>query len=151
LSVAGLTGAAQSPSLPEGAGAGVVRAKCLGCHEADMIVGQKLTRTGWSREIDKMVRWGAAVSDTEREPLVEYLATHFAPAPVAAHARADEGEAVFKRACLSCHGADMSEGQRLTHAGWTREVEKMVRWGATVTDAEKGALADYLATRFAPR
>jgi hypothetical protein len=45
----------------------------------------------------------------------------------------------------------LSEGQRLTHTGWTREVEKMMRWGATVADAEKGALVDYLATRFPPR
>jgi cytochrome c5 len=151
LSSAGPTGAAQAPSLPEGNGVSVVKAKCLGCHEADLIVGQKLTRTGWTREIDKMVRWGAVVTETERDPLIDYLAAHFAPAPAVAHARAAEGEAVFKRACLSCHGADLSEGQRLTHTGWTREVEKMMRWGATVADAEKGALVDYLATRFPPR
>jgi mono/diheme cytochrome c family protein len=151
LSMAGLGGAAQSTTLPEGTGAGIVKAKCLGCHEADMIAGQKLTKTGWTREIDKMVRWGAVVTEAERDPLVDYLAAHFAPAPAASHARAAEGEAVFKRACLSCHGADMTEGQRLTHTGWTREVEKMVRWGATVSDPDKAALVDYLATRFGPR
>ena len=34
---------------------------------------------GWTREIDKMIRWGAAISDAEKEPLVDYLASHFGP------------------------------------------------------------------------
>ena len=55
------------------------------------------------------------------------------------------GEGVFTRACLSCHGADLVEAQRLTRAGWVREVEKMMRWGAAVGDADKDPLVDYLA------
>jgi hypothetical protein len=40
--------------------------------------------------------------------------------------------------------------QKLTPAGWTRSVEKMMRWGANVTGAEKQPLIDYLASRFGP-
>ena len=57
-----------------------------------------------------MIRWGAIVSEPERPQLVAYLARHFAPAPVAAHTTAAAGEAVFKRACLSCHGANLDDG-----------------------------------------
>jgi mono/diheme cytochrome c family protein len=129
----------------------VVRTRCLSCHGADLITAQRLTEAGWGREIDKMVRWGATVPGGERAPLVAYLAQHFAPAAVAAPPPAVEGEAVFKRRCLSCHGADLTEQQRLTPIGWTREVEKMMRWGAQVDDTEKGALVDYLAARYLPR
>jgi mono/diheme cytochrome c family protein len=58
---------------------------------------------------------------------------------------------VFTRACLSCHGADLTEQQRLSPTGWTREVEKMMRWGAQLTETEKAALVDYLAGRFPVR
>ena len=38
---------------------------------------------GWGRSVDKMVRWGATVEADEREPMLDYLAAHFAPKPVA--------------------------------------------------------------------
>ena len=145
----GVLGAQQSAApaaLPEGDGAEVVRSRCLTCHGADLIVSQRLDESGWGREVDKMVRWGAAVTEPERKPLVAYLARTFALVPAVSHALAGEGEAVFKRACLICHGADLAQSQRLSPIGWTREVEKMMRWGAKVTDAEKAALVEYLAS-----
>lgn len=140
-------------ALPDGPGADVVRSRCLSCHEADLIVQQRLSRTGWEREVDKMVRWGASVEATERTPLVGYLSMHFAPKPAASHALAASaaGEATFKRACLSCHQQDLTEQQRLTRPGWVREVDKMIRWGAAVPDAEKEGLIDFLAARFGAR
>lgn len=143
--------AGQGAELPAGAGADVLRARCLSCHGTDLITSQQLGEAGWGREIDKMVRWGATVPDTERAPLVAYLAQHFAPVPVASHAAAAAGEAVFTRACLACHGADLTEQQRLSPTGWTREVEKMMRWGARVPDAEKESLVDYLLSRTSRR
>src|ERR1039457_935934 len=43
-----------------------VKQTCLGCHGQDMIAGQHLTRTQWEREVDKMTRWGAAVTPDDR-------------------------------------------------------------------------------------
>ena len=65
--------------LPEGPGVEIARAKCLNCHEADLIVSQRLSRPGWVREVEKMVRWGAVVSDAEKEPLVDYLFGKYGP------------------------------------------------------------------------
>jgi mono/diheme cytochrome c family protein len=150
---AGLTTAVAQDALPAGAGAEIVRARCLSCHGADLITSQRLSDAGWGREIDKMVRWGARVDEAERPPLQAYLARHFTPAPppVPAQAAATNGEATFTRACLTCHGRDLTEQQRLTPAGWTREVEKMMRWGAQVSEAEKAALVQYLASRHGVR
>jgi len=139
--------------LPEGKGVEVARDKCLLCHEADLIVSQRLSRTGWTREVEKMIRWGAVVTDAEKEVLVDYFAAHFAPrrATQSATAGDDRGKEIFENQCLLCHEADLTEQQRLSRPGWTREVEKMVRWGATVTDAEKEPLVDYLFKNFGPR
>lgn len=141
---------ASGQTLPEGPGAEVARARCVTCHETDLIVQQRLSRTGWEREVDKMVRWGAVVPASERTPLVEYLSTHFAPTPAASHApgASETGEATYTRACLTCHGRDLVEQQRLSSAGWAREVDKMIRWGAVVPAAEKDGLVAYLAARY---
>lgn len=56
--------------------------RCGGCHGLRIIATQRLSRTGWERELDKMVRWGAEIK--EREALLAYLMAHFGddkPAP----------------------------------------------------------------------
>ncbi len=139
--------------LPEGKGVELARDKCVTCHEADLIVSQRLSRQGWMREVEKMIRWGAAVSDAEKEILIDYFATHFKPrsATGAQTTPGDErGGQIFEEKCLVCHEADLTEQQRLSRQGWTREVEKMVRWGAVVSDAEKEPLVDYLFRNFGP-
>lgn len=157
LCAAGSGAAQQGPpapaagALPSGDGAAILRARCVSCHGTDLITSQRLSEAGWSRELDKMVRWGASVSDAERGSLVPYLTGHFGPQPPVARDAVGEGQAVFTRACLTCHGADLTEQQQLSQAGWTREVEKMMRWGARLADAEKAALVAYLAARYPAR
>src|SRR5262245_1310911 len=139
--------------LPEGKGVELARERCVLCHEADLIVSQRLSRQGWTREVEKMIRWGAVASDSEKEVLIDYFSAHFKPrsAASAPAAGADPGKQIFEEKCLLCHQADLTEQQRLSRPGWTREVEKMVRWGAVVSDAEKEPLVDYLFKNFGPR
>jgi cytochrome c5 len=142
----------RAQDLPAGPGREVVAARCITCHEADLIMQQRLSRAAWGRSVDKMLRWGATVDPSEREPMLDYLAAHFAPNPVASHIVATaSSEMIYKRACLTCHEDDLIESQRLSRAGWVREVEKMMRWGAQVADADKDALVSYLAARYPPR
>ncbi|HZF38224.1 MAG TPA: hypothetical protein VE715_05350 [Blastocatellia bacterium] len=139
--------------LPEGKGAELARDRCVICHEADLIISQRLSRQGWTREVEKMIRWGAVASDAEKEVLVDYFAAHFKPrsAPSATAAGDERGKRIFEEKCLLCHEADLAEQQRLSRQGWTREIEKMIRWGAVVSDAEKEPLVDYLFGNFGPR
>jgi cytochrome c5 len=144
------TAAAQE--LPQAPGRDVVQRRCVACHEADLLTQQRLSRTGWARSVDKMVRWGAVVEADERDPLLDYLAAYFAPRPAASHIVATaQHEGAYKRACLGCHDADLVAAQRLTRAGWVRTVDKMIRWGAIVADADKEGLIDYLAARYPQR
>ena len=143
--------AAAAQDLPVGPGREIVVTRCVVCHEADLITQQRLTRAGWGRSVDKMVRWGAVVDASEREPMLDYLSARFGPTPVASHLVATAGtESRYKQSCLVCHEDDLIESQRLTRAGWLRSVEKMIRWGAAVPAAEKDALVDYLAARYPP-
>ena len=156
IAVIGISPAAAQPDdLPAGPGAEIFRRDCLSCHGADLTVSQRLSRPGWVREVDKMIRWGAVIGDaagsnpsgsgSDREVLIDYLAANFAPRRKAAsRPGAVAGQEIFARKCLLCHEADLSTQQRLSRAGWVREVEKMIRWGAVVTDTEKDPLIDYL-------
>ncbi len=152
----GAIGSAQpGRDLTRSPAAELVRSKCLTCHGADLIEQQRLTRAGWQRELDKMVRWGAAVtSDADRTLLLEYFSANFGlrPRPSAAStAVSDRGAEIFAQRCLVCHGGDIVEQQRLGRAGWTREIDKMNRWGAGVNEADKEPVVTYLEGRFGIR
>ena len=139
--------ASNSPGFPPGGGAQIVRVKCLSCHAGDLIVQQRLSRTGWSGEVDKMVGWGAVVDASERDTLLDYLTAYFSGSSLP---RARDGSdrpaaSIVETRCLTCHDARLIEQQRLTRAGWTGEVEKMIGWGASLTETEKAALIEYLA------
>ena len=51
----------------------------LPCHTASIIVQQQLDRRVWTKEMDKMIRWGAPVAPEDREALIDYFAQHFGP------------------------------------------------------------------------
>lgn len=59
-------------------------------------------------------------------------------------------KAIADKGCLQCHSADIPLQQRLTEKQWTAEVEKMMRWGAEVSESDKAALVSYLAAHFGP-
>jgi hypothetical protein len=61
-----------------------------------------------------------------------------------------KGKSQVEAACYACHSADLLVQQRLTEKQWTATVEKMTRWGAPVTDANKSAIIAYLSSHFGP-
>ena len=138
--------------LPAGQGVEVVRNKCVVCHEADLIVQQRLSKPGWTREVEKMIRWGTDLTEAEKATVVDYLALKFPPRQAALVMGADRpGKKVFEDKCLLCHDIDLTQQQRLSRAGWTREVDKMIRWGAEVSNVEKDLLVDYLSDKYPAR
>jgi len=52
---------------------------CLECHEARIILQQRLSKGAWTKEVDKMVKWGAVVDPSDRDALIDYLSTNFSP------------------------------------------------------------------------
>ena len=147
-----LQAAAPETDIPAGEGSEILRRRCLRCHAIDLIAQQRLPRSGWERELEKMISWGAAVEDSEKKELVDYLTAHFSnvrPSPKAPGDVAGSAAALLETKCQTCHDLRLIDAQRLDVSGWAREVDKMNNWGARVAASEKDDLVQYLATRFA--
>ena len=65
--------------LPPGPMQETARNACTVCHDAGIIVQQRLNKDAWGREVDKMVRWGTVLDPKDRDPLVAYFAANFPP------------------------------------------------------------------------
>jgi hypothetical protein len=74
---------AASPRVTEELPAGAMQAKattsCLECHEARIILQQRLSKATWTKEVDKMVKWGAVVDASDRDALIDYLSANLGP------------------------------------------------------------------------
>lgn len=58
------------------------------------------------------------------------------------------GEQLLEQRCGSCHAVTRATQSRMTLAEWESTVERMVRSGASLTDAEAQVLTQYLAKRY---
>src|SRR5678809_1628132 len=80
---------AQSPELPPGSVQAKVRTACTECHDSRIILQQRLSDKAWSREVDKMIKWGALVDSNDRNAFIDYLSINFPPVSYT-HLRAHE-------------------------------------------------------------
>jgi len=65
--------------LPSGSMQAKATTSCLECHEARIILQQRLSKAAWAKEVDKMIKWGAVVDPNDHDPLIDYLSTNFNP------------------------------------------------------------------------
>jgi len=66
-------------SLPPGPMQAKATTSCLECHEGRIILQQRLSKAAWTKEVDKMIKWGAVVDASDHDALVDYLSTNFSP------------------------------------------------------------------------
>jgi len=69
----------QSLDLPSGPLQAKVTTACTECHSSRIIVQQRLGKGAWTKEVDKMVKWGALVPAADRDLFIEYLSSSFSP------------------------------------------------------------------------
>ena len=67
----------QSVDLPPGPAQAKFKTACLECHDAGIIVQQRLNKVAWTREVDKMIKWCALVDPGDRDAFIEYLSANF--------------------------------------------------------------------------
>lgn len=65
--------------LPSGAMQAKATTACLECHEARIILQQRLSKAAWTKEVDKMIKWGAVVEAGDHDALIDYLSSNFSP------------------------------------------------------------------------
>jgi hypothetical protein len=68
---------AQVPQLPAGGMQAKATTACAECHETRIILQQRLSKAAWTKEVDKMVKWGAVVDPQDRDPLIDYFSANF--------------------------------------------------------------------------
>ncbi len=74
-----LWAATPTEQLPAGPMQEKATAACTSCHEARIIVQQRLSKAAWTKEVDKMTKWGAEVDPKDRDALIDYLSANFSP------------------------------------------------------------------------
>jgi hypothetical protein len=65
--------------LPSGTMQAKATTACTECHDARIILQQRLSRSAWTKEVDKMIKWSAVVDSADRDALIDYLGTNFSP------------------------------------------------------------------------
>lgn len=129
-----------------------MEASCTSCHGVALIAQQRVDRNGWTREVDKMIRWGAKVDPADKDPLIAYLARTFnanRPLPNSSKSVPEgKGSDVFRTYCLGCHDDRPVVSRKLDNAGWTAQVDQMIKFGAYVPADRKDELVGYLATHW---
>ncbi len=60
-------------------GLAFINAHCTICHSSNLIMQQQLDRSMWTKEVDKMIKWGAPVKPEEQKFLLDYLSTSYGP------------------------------------------------------------------------
>jgi len=77
--LAGESSLNSNDQLPAGPAKEKAEAACLTCHEARIIVQQRLSKPAWTNEVDKMMKWGAEVDPKDRDALIDYFSANFGP------------------------------------------------------------------------
>lgn len=68
--------AQNGPDLPAGPMQAKVMTACTECHESRIILQQRLGKGAWTKEVDKMIRWGAVVDPADRDGFIDYLSVN---------------------------------------------------------------------------
>ena len=69
----------RSGGLPSGSIQSKVQTACTECHDAGIILQQRLSKKAWTKEVDKMIKWGAVVDPKDRDAFINYLGVNFPP------------------------------------------------------------------------
>lgn len=68
-----------SPEPPTAQGEAILEEACSVCHTLARVQASRKSRDAWAETIDTMVGFGAVLSDSEREVLIDYLVTEYGP------------------------------------------------------------------------
>lgn len=115
-------------------GEGLIIARCAVCHSPDLVAQQRLPKPRWEATVEKMIQWGAELTNDEADLLIRYLSARYHPGtpdhlPPFDHELhksepltqepsdagpvtgvASRGAGLFEHNCQACHGAGAMGG-----------------------------------------
>jgi hypothetical protein len=70
---------AQANPLPDGQHRDLVVGACIICHSLETMAQQRLDRGTWETIIERMITYGAPITQETRPQILEYLVRHLGP------------------------------------------------------------------------
>lgn len=134
----------------------VIRKNCTLCHGIDDYAFYALDKPGWQALLDSKHKGGeAALSDQDRNTLLDWLAVRFGPntkpfprtyvpPEITTFFSDPEAKRLLDRACTACHELDRVERARNPEERWRVLVVDMRERGAKLSDEELERLVEWL-------
>jgi mono/diheme cytochrome c family protein len=151
--VAGAAG--PEAELIEGQGRDMVAVACAQCHSLSTITHLRLGEAAWRGYVYDMVARGTQLTEPEAETVIAYLAAQYGPGselPRAALRSVElpeaAGKAQVEANCAVCHDLFKAVGTRRSKAEWSHVVDKMDRYGLTMSPRDRAVIIRYLGTHF---
>jgi hypothetical protein len=137
--------------LPPGEGKMILDRACGACHRAAAVGSYHYaTRAQYAEVVSRMIAMGAQISEQEAPVLTDYLFDNLAAKPAPELETA--ARAILERSCTGCHSLNGIENYSYDSEDPYRElVSTMVSYGATLSEAEKTMLIQYLFTTYGKR
>ena len=136
-----------------------LNAACATCHDLTGIEPGLYTTAEWTETIDRMVGYGAALTDAQRSTILAYLATD-APAtgegedapegdedaPEGDEDSDADAQALLNSSCTTCHDLTSVQPGVFTAAEWMETINRMRGYGAPVSEDDAEVIIQYLAS-----
>jgi hypothetical protein len=137
--------------LPPGEGKVILDRACGACHRAAAVGSYHYaTRAQYAEVVSRMIAMGAQISEQEAPVLTDYLFDNLGAKPAPELDTA--ARAILERACTGCHSLNGIENYSYDSEEPYRElISTMVSYGATLSEAEKTTLIQYLFTTYGKR
>jgi len=132
---------ASAAELPPGKGRDTFEKTCTTCHDADVVMQQGNTRSGWTDIVKAMKDLGADATPVQFNEIVDYLTEHFGAtgkiSPAGTKGKRDAsagaaetgeslarralpwnqstlriGQAIYRENCVVCHDVDFADSKK---------------------------------------
>jgi hypothetical protein len=105
-------------------GEDTLKKKCVGCHSLEIITNLKKNTEGWNKTVEKMVSYGAKLTEEEKKNLISYLAETYGLA-----AKPEE-PLTSGNSCVDCHKkkeviSSLPDYQRDYYPEWAGSIHGM--------------------------
>ncbi len=125
-------------------GATLVETRCSTCHTTDRIFAADKDAAGWASTVDRMIDYGAQLTPDERQTVIDYLSGAAMEGAGDSMGAALDGATLVETRCSLCHGTDQIYAADMDEEGWTNTVDRMIDYGAQLTETERQTVIDYL-------
>lgn len=141
--------------FPDGPGKEIVSVACTQCHGPSVFTQLRMGENAWRAQIYDMILRGAQITPADIDTAAKYMAKSYGPGvpfpgqqPVQVTLADGAGKPLVEGGCALCHGLDRVTDTKRTKEQWQLIVNRMMFFGAPITQDQEATVVDYLATNY---